>query len=69
MDESRKMIVEYEDFCRKPEKYYKKLVEKMDGLGCRIAPDYLGEESFTVTNREPKEEIKKYYEEYMNVAR
>lgn len=69
VDESRKMIVEYEDFCKEPERYYKQLVEKLEGLGCRISPIYIGEKSFSATKREPSPEIEKYYKEFMDKNR
>lgn len=63
--EHRKMIVEYEDFCDNPEKYYKELVAKLAMQGCEINPVYTGEKQFRVTRETVNPEIEKYYNEYV----
>lgn len=64
--ESRKLVVEYEDFCENPEKYYKLLTEKLALQGCEINPDYKGEKQFRVTRETVNPEIEKYYNEYVS---
>ncbi|OOZ40409.1 sulfotransferase family protein [Solemya pervernicosa gill symbiont] len=44
VDESRKLIVEYEDFCQSPEKYFKELIRKV-GL---VDAAYLGPDKFDI---------------------
>lgn len=64
--ENRKLVVEYEDFCEDPEKYYKLLTEKLALQGCEINPVYKGEKQFRVTREMINPEIEKYYNEYVS---
>lgn len=64
--ENRKLVVEYEDFCEDPEKYYKLLTEKLALQGCEINPVYKGEKQFRVTREMINPEIDKYYNEYVS---
>lgn len=63
--ENRKMTVEYEDFCKNPEKYYKQIVEKLAKQGCKINPIYKGEKQFKITRKSIDPEIEKVYKEYI----
>ena len=63
--EHRKMIVEYEDFCENPEKYYKELVAKLGMQGCEIDAVYNGEKQFNITRKSVNPEIEKFYNEYV----
>jgi len=48
---SRKLIVQYEDFCKSPEETYMKLQETIRLQGCEYNLTYQGEESFDVRSR------------------
>jgi fido (protein-threonine AMPylation protein) len=50
---SRKLVVQYEDFCQRPNHYYDGLVSRLveqDGISGSGVPDYPGEDSFSNTN-------------------
>ncbi|GLR65075.1 sulfotransferase [Marinospirillum insulare] len=53
LPEHKKLVVQYEDFCKRPEYYYGLLVDKIkthDGLSSNVAPSYQGKKSFNITN-------------------
>lgn len=65
IDEKRKMIVQYEDFCDNPEKYYGQLVEKLSLQGCTINQEYHGEAQFSITRTKTDAKIVSCYDEYV----
>jgi len=50
VDESRKMIVGYEQFCQTPAVVWELLHSKMAAQGCSIEGQYAGPDSFATTN-------------------
>lgn len=50
VDSSRKLVVEYEDFCRRPSMIYEALVEKLANFGCVVDATYRGGAKFNVAN-------------------
>ena len=66
VEDGRKMIVEYEDFCENPQKYYKELARLTALQGYEMNPVYTGENKFHVTRKETDPEIRKYYDEYVS---
>lgn len=70
IEENRKIIVPYEDFCDNPKKYYEQLTEKLFSQGCKISREYYGETRFSVTRTEVDPHFiscyEKYVEEYEN---
>lgn len=64
--EDKKMIIEYEDFCENPEKYYQEMVQKLGSQGYEMSPIYKGEKRFEITRKNIDPEIEKYYNEYMS---
>lgn len=65
VEDSRKIIVEYEDFCSNPEKYYKELSEKIELQGYKMNPVYAGEKEFIITRKNIEPEIRNIYDEYV----
>jgi len=66
--EHKKMIVNYEEFCENPKKFYEELVSKLKSQGCEIDSVYKGEEKFSVTRKSVDDEnilnaYKKFYTE------
>lgn len=70
IEENRKIIVPYEDFCDNPKKYYEQLTDKLLSQGCKINREYYGETRFSVTRTEADPHLiscyEKYVEEYEN---
>lgn len=64
--ESKKMIVNYEDFCENPKNFYDELVSKLKFQGCEIDSKYKGEDKFEVTRKSVDDEkiLKAYYKFY-----
>lgn len=52
LPEHKKLVVEYEDFCRRPEHYYNEIVRRLrqHGMAQEQIPDYRGEAAFDNTN-------------------
>lgn len=52
LPEHKKLVVEYEDFCRRPEHYYNEIVRRLrqHGMPQEQIPDYRGEAAFDNTN-------------------
>jgi len=66
--EHKKMVVNYEDFCEKPEEFYNELREKLKVQGYDINEKYKGQVSFSVTRKSVDDEnilkaYKKFYGE------
>lgn len=53
LPESNKLVVQYEDFCQRPEHYYDEIVAKLQKQngGAETTPSYSGDCSFSNTNR------------------
>lgn len=54
LPENQKLEVQYEDFCQRPEHYYKEITRRltdMDGKFAGKVPEYSGQASFSNTNR------------------
>lgn len=51
VDEARKLTIDYEDFCREPEKVFGRIVERFRQQGCPVDWAYTGPASFDVANR------------------
>ncbi|MCD7824797.1 MAG: sulfotransferase [Clostridiaceae bacterium] len=63
----RKLEVSYEDFCGCPEKYYTELSLKLESQGYAIAKTYEGPERFDITRKEIRPDIKKSYQNFMQM--
>lgn len=52
LPEHKKLVVEYEDFCRRPEHHYNEIVRRLrqHGMPQEQIPDYRGEAAFDNTN-------------------
>ncbi len=52
LPEHKKLVVEYEDFCRRPEHYYNEIARRLrqHGMPQEQIPDYRGEAAFDNTN-------------------
>ena len=54
LPEHEKLVIQYEDFCRRPEHYYSEITRRLleqGGVGPEQVPEYSGETSFSNTNR------------------
>lgn len=52
VDDHKKLIVPYEDFCNHPHKYYAELYKKLKAQGYEIDNEYHGPESFDISRSE-----------------
>jgi len=53
LPDNRKLVVQYEDFCERPEHYFNEITHRLveqSGLKEATVPDYQGEKSFSNTN-------------------
>jgi len=67
VEENRKVIVDYEDFCIAPEKYYYEISKKLNLQGWEITDKYCSPEFFTITREKIKDEkITKAYNEFLS---
>ncbi|MFP4024595.1 MAG: sulfotransferase [Thiohalospira sp.] len=64
--EEKKVVIQYEDFCRNPKTYFNEIINKYKSLGFDITHEYKGVKSFNNTNvsKLEKEEIDKLKEAY-----
>jgi len=63
--EHKKMIVNYEEFCENPKKFYDELKEKLEKQGYKLDKEYNGEKSFDVTRKSVTDEnITKAYKKF-----
>ncbi len=65
IDDSRKMVVQYEDFCADPSKYYNQLVDILSAQGCEIRREYHGESQFAISRTETDPKLVSCYDEYV----
>lgn len=65
VDDNRKMIVEYEDFCTDPSKYYKQLVDVLSTQGCDIKREYNGVSCFHLSRINVDSKLSSCYDEYV----
>lgn len=49
IEEPKKIVVPYEDFCMDPKKYYYEIVDKVSKNGYNIKKEYDGEENFNIS--------------------
>ena len=49
--DSKKMIINYEEFCENPKKFYEDLVAKLKLQDCKIDMKYIGKQRFDVTRK------------------
>ena len=49
VEDHKKIVVPYEDFCIKPKKYYYEIVDKVSKNGYNIEKEYNGEEHFNIS--------------------
>ena len=56
VDKSRKLVVQYEEFCQNPGKLYDALIEKLNENGCSIDSSYNGESAFVITRKKVQDE-------------
>ena len=66
VDENKKIVVDYEKFCEKPEDFFNELKQKLKLQWCDILDKYSGEKQFKVTRKSVTDEniinaYKKYY--------
>jgi hypothetical protein len=64
--EERKIIIDYEDFCKSPHEFYELFVDKYANLGYPITIPYSGPDSFISNNKLklPEKEIKELQSAY-----
>jgi hypothetical protein len=64
--EGRKIIIDYEDFCKSPKELYELIIDKYANLGYSISIPYSGPDSFISNNqlKLPKKEIEKLESAY-----
>jgi hypothetical protein len=54
LQQSQKLVIQYEDFCQRPEYYYNQITHRLveqSGVSVEQVPAYLGDASFSNTNR------------------
>ena len=54
LPDHKKLVVQYEDFCQRPEYYYNEITRRLveqGGVSAEQVPEYSGEGSFSNTNR------------------
>jgi len=54
LPDQKKLVVQYEDFCQRPEHYYNEITHRLveqGGMSVEQVPEYTGEASFSNTNR------------------
>ncbi|MGR9087961.1 MAG: sulfotransferase [Gammaproteobacteria bacterium] len=67
VDEARKLTVQYEDFCLRPETVYRQLLGKLAGYGCHADNDYRLPERFEMARTQADEaRILEAYERFRN---
>ena len=49
IDEDKKVVVDYENFCNDPKSYYDEIISKLKKQGYSISSNYIGAKSFNVT--------------------
>ncbi|MDD2780469.1 sulfotransferase [Sulfuricurvum sp.] len=54
--EHKKLVVEYEEFCENPKKFYDQIVGMLKSYGCVIERAYEGDEKFNVTRKSVQDE-------------
>jgi hypothetical protein len=65
--EHKKMIVNYEEFCENPKKFYDELKAKLNIQGYNMDEAYFGEDKFDVTRKSVKDEnILEAYKKFYN---
>jgi len=60
---NQKLVVQYEDFCKRPEYYYSEITRQLreqGGVTAKQIPEYLGESSFSNTNHWRLEEYSQF---------
>ena len=68
MKSNQWLDIDYSSFCRNPEKYYLKIVSKLDSFGYEINHQYAGPDKFnesneiTLNDEEVSRIIDQYYE-------
>ncbi|MBU3014055.1 sulfotransferase [Poseidonibacter lekithochrous] len=55
VSENKKMIVNYEEFCENPKKFYNELKKKLQMQGYSLEGEYKGEYKFNVTRKDVKD--------------
>ncbi len=66
--EEKKIVVEYEEFCENPKKYYDEIAEKLSNLGYNIDKEYTGQKAFDITRKESvSAEIIKAYDDFKKI--
>lgn len=64
--EEKKVIVNYEDFCKNPKQVYSMIYEKLLTQGFHINARYKGPTSFKISRKEPSnDQISKMYNEFI----
>ena len=56
VDTSRKLVVQYEEFCQNPGKIYDALIARLNENGCSIDSSYNGESAFGITRKKVQDE-------------
>jgi len=51
VEESKKLVVQYEEFCQNPGRFYDLLIENLNEHGCSIDSSYNGESAFWITRK------------------
>lgn len=53
LPDSKKLVIQYEDFCKRPDHYYREIVHRLiehDGVNMKQPPEYAGEMRFSNNN-------------------
>lgn len=64
VEDCRKLIVPYEEFCRNPRLFYNQIVEKLEEQGYALPSEYIGPEEFCATRSVADEKLLAYYESF-----
>jgi hypothetical protein len=51
VNESRKLVVTYEEFCHAPRKVFEMIASKLDALGYQVTRNYTGEDQFSAQTK------------------
>ena len=66
VDESRKITIQYEEFCEKPAYFYHAIIKKLQQQGYNLQDEYIGPEKFSVTRKDIDKKLLDYYDLFCN---
>lgn len=65
VSEERKVVIEYEQFCQEPSKYYAEIADKLERQGYSIKKEYTGRKAFQMSRTKENQDIRIAYEEFV----